>query len=152
MGAWASLAVDPARVHAAHRSVSFVVKAGQTYAFVDGVEATAPEAKQLAADAVIERLGRYSARFPSTEAFLDTIAADGRLASSVQSLLSYALLHSEQFSGRNTRRDVYAEDADYFLKRMMGAAKAIAETAPAVLGLTGRSGPAQGGSIASIYT
>ena len=156
MGAWASLPVQPKRVHSAHRSVPFVVMNGEgdaaTYAFTAGIEPTAPEAKQLASDALMGRLGRYSARFGSPELFLDTIAADSRLADSVQSMLAYALLHSEQFSGRNTRRDVYGEDADYFLKRMLASAKAIADTAPAVLGLTGRSGPASGGSVASIYT
>ena len=156
MGAWASLAVQPKRVYDAHRSVPFVEREvdGETvtFSFAAGIDPAAPEAKQLASDALLERLGRYSARFGSPELFLDTIAADGRLAGSVQSLLSYALLHSEQFSGRNTRRDVYADDADYFLKRMREAARAIAETAPAVLGLTGRSGPASGGAVASIYT
>ena len=151
MGAWADLPVLPARVHNAHRSASFVTKDGEDFAFVDGVDPKAPEAKQLAADALLSRLGRYSARFSSPEAFLDTIAADARLAGSVQSLLAYGLLHSEQFSGRNRPRDVYDQDAEYFLKRMASAAKAIADTAPAVLGLTGRSGPVVGGSVASVY-
>lgn len=151
MGAWADLAVQPKRVRDAHRSVSFVVPDGEGYAFVDGIDPVAPEAKQLVADAVLARLGRYSARFDSPEAFLDTLAADTRLAGSVQSALAYALLHSEQFSGRNRRGDVFEADADYFLKRMERAVRAIADTAPAVLGLTGRSGPVVGGSVASIY-
>lgn len=152
MGAWASLEVSPARVRDAHRSVSFVVADGSGYAFVAGIDPEAPEAKQLASDVLLGHLGRYTSRYDSPEALLDALAAESKLASSVQSLLAYSLLHSEQFSGRNTRRDVYGEDADYFLKRMMGAAKAIAQTAPAVLGLTRKSGPASGGSIASIYT
>ena len=152
MGAWASLLVEPARVHNAHRSASFVKDDGEGgYVFAADVDPKAPEAKQLAADALLERLGRYSARFASPEAFLDTIAADARLAGSVQSLLAYGLLHSEQFSGRNRRGDVYDQDSEYFLKRMTGAARAIADTAPAVLGLTGRSGPSVGGSVASVY-
>lgn len=153
MGAWADLAVQPKRVHDAHKAAPFVLSNGAGgYEFAPGVDPQAPEAKALAADELLARLGRYSARFESPQAFLDTVAADARLSGSVQSLLAYGLLHSEQFSGRNRRGDVYEGDAEYFLKRMAAAAKAIADTAPAVLGLTGRSGPAVGGSVASIYT
>ena len=152
MGAWASLPVDPARVHHAHRSAPFVVDdEGGGHAFASGVDETAPEAKQLAADELLARLGRYASRFGSPEQMLDTIAGDARLSGSVQSMLAYGLLHSEQFSGRNRRGDVYADDADYFLKRLQAAARAIADTAPNVLGLTGSSGPATGGAVASIY-
>lgn len=151
MGAWSSLAVEPKRVYDAHKSAPFVYADGEGYAFDDGVDPTAPEAKQLVSDELLARLGRYSARFGSPEAFLDTIAADARLAGSVQSALAYALLHSEQFSGSNRGGDRYSQDSDYFLKRMQAAVRAIADTAPAVLGLTGRSGPISGGSIASVY-
>lgn len=153
MGAWADLAVLPARVHHAHRTAPFVTADGEGgYSFAAGVDATAPEAKQLVADALMARIGRYASRYGSPEALLDALAADARLSGSVQSALAYGLLHSEQFSGRNRRGDVYGEDAEYFLKRMEAAVRAIADTAPAVLGLTGRSGPVAGGSIASVYS
>ena len=152
MGAWSDLEIQPKRVHDAHKTAPFVRLAGEGYEFVGDLDPTAPEAKQLVADEVLGRLGRYSSRFTSPEAFLDTIAADGRLAGSVQSALAYALLHSEQFSGRNRGGDLYDKDAEYFMKRMQGAVRAIADTAPAVLGLTGRSGAPAGGAVASVYT
>lgn len=150
MGAWADLEVSPGRVRAAHRTASFVVEDGA--AFADHVDPKAPEAKQLAADEVLARLGGYASRYPSPEGLLDALASAPALAGSVQSLLAYGLLHSEQFSGRNRARDVFSDDADYFLKRLQGAAKALAQTAPHVLGLTGRTGSPGGGSVASIYT
>ena len=151
MGAWASLEVSAARVRDAHRSTDQVVPVSDGFAFVSGIDPQAPEAKQLASDALLGKLGRFTSRYGSPEALLDAIAADARLASSVQSLLAYGLLHSEQFSGRNRRGDVYGEDAEYFLSRLSAAAKAVAETAPVVLGLTGHAGIPSGGSIASIY-
>lgn len=151
MGAWASLEIDPARVRNAHRTAPFVELDGEAYVFSAGVDATGPEAKQLAETALLARLGRWAASYGSPEAMLDAIAAETKLAASVQSLLAYGLLHSEQFSGRNRRGDVYDQDSEYFLKRLGEVAKAIADTAPAVLGLTGRSGPVSGGSIASVY-
>lgn len=152
MGAWADLPVQPSRVAAAHRTAPVVVSDGEGgWEFAAGVEATAPEAKALAETALLARLGRYAARYDSPEAMLDAIAGETKLAGSLQTLLAYGLLHSEQFSGRNRRGDVYDQDADYFLKQMGGVAAALAQTAPAVLGLTGRSGPVSGGSLASIY-
>ena len=153
MGAWADLPVSASRVRDAHRSASFVVasEGDDPYAFTDGIDPKAPEAKQLAATALLSRLGRYTGRYGSPDELLDAIAADTRLAGSVQSLLAYGMLHSEQFSGRNRRGDVYDQDADAFLKRLQEAARAVAETAPVLLGLTGRSGTGAGGAIASIY-
>ena len=152
MGAWSTLELQPKRVRDAHKTAPIVRLAGDGYAFVGDLDASVPEAKQLVSDELLARLGRYSARFASPEAFLDTIAGDARLGSSLQSALAYGLLHSEQFSGRNRRGDVYDQDADYFLNRMKAAVRAIADTAPAVLGLTGRSGAPAGGSLASVYT
>lgn len=150
MGAWADLVLAAKRVHDAHRTAAFVVADGT--AFREGIDPKVPEAKQLAADEVLARLGRYATRYASPEALLDALAAEEKLAASVQSVLAYGLLHSEQFSGRNRSRDVYDDDATYFLKRLQAAARALAETAPAVLGLTGRAGSPVGGAVASIYT
>ena len=152
MGAWADIPVSASRVRDAHRSASFVVPGeGGAATFASGIDPKAPEAKQLAADALLSRLGRFTSRYGSPDELLDALAADSRLAGSVQSLLAYGMLHSEQFSGRNRARDVYDQDAEYFLKRLNEAARAVAETAPVVLGLTGRSGTGAGGAIASIY-
>lgn len=153
MGAWSSLEIEPKRVHDAHPTAPFVrLAAGGGYEFADGVDPAAPEAKQLVADEMLGRLGRYVARFGSQDALLDTVAGDARLAGSLQSALAYGLLHSEQFSGRNRRGDVFDQDADYFLGRLKQAVRALVDTAPAVLGLTGSSGSAVGGSLASVYT
>lgn len=153
MGAWASLEVDPARVYAAHRTAAFVTSDGEGGATFDArIDPAAPEAKQVVADEVLGRMGRFVTRYDSPEALLDALASEPKLAASVQSLLAYGLLHSEQFSGRNRGRDVFEQDADYFLSRIKAAAKALAETAPSVLGLTGRPPSSVGGSIASVYT
>lgn len=156
MPTWDAVQLSPARVRQAHRSTRLVRLAaleaedGPAYAFVAGIEATVPEAKELVETEVMARMGKYVTRYASPRALMDAIAAETTLADSVQTVLAYAFLHSEQFSGRNTARDVYDDDAKYFLVRMQQAVKAMAETAPYVLGLTGRSGRVGvGGALAS---
>lgn len=150
MGAWATLPVSAARVRQAHRTARFVVDGpNDTATFKDGIDPTAPEAKSLVETELTGALGKHVARFGSPEAMLDAIASEEKLASGVQAALAYGLLHSEQFSGRNSGRDRYAEDADYFLKQMKGAVRAVAQTAPFVLGLTRRTSGSVGGSMAS---
>lgn len=152
MGAWSDLPVQPARVLAAHRTAPFISGQGGAAQFDARIDAKAPEAKQIVADEVLAQMGRYAGRYASPEALLDALASEPRLAASVQSALAYAILHSEQFSGRNRSRDVFHDDAEYFLKRCKAAVRAIAQTAPAVLGLTSRPVTGVGGSLASIYT
>lgn len=153
MATWADLDLDPERVHRAHPTFSGVVLVEGEWAFTDGVDPTVPEAKARVEVCLNAKLGRYAMRYGSPEGLLDAIADEPRLASGLQTLLAYGHVAATQFSGRNTGRDVYADDARDFEKRFGDACTAVANTAPAVLGLDASApGVSVGGSFASIMS
>ena len=152
MGAWADLPVSPERVRAAFRPARFVMGDAESAAFAAGVDPKAPEAKSLVETCLSSRLAQHVPAYGSAAALLDAVAAEPTLASSLQTALAYAMLSSEQYAGRSEERDVYTEDAKRFETKLAAACRAIADTAPFALGLSGRTGSATGGALPSVYT
>lgn len=154
---WANLTIDAGRVQGLAEQ-RLLDRASKGF---DESQITA-ERTQAAKDLVSRKLfdpkvggsfAQYVAAYGSKPLLLDAIADEAKLADERAEMLAFAFLRIYLWQRRNTGRDVYGEDAEYYEKDLDSAVRSFLASAAYILGQSSRSvARSGGGAFASTYT